>query len=339
MFCSSVSPGDDKDIKTDFMVQHNQVEEEGHKTDFIVQHKQVQEGQMFEPSGEDVDDPMEQEEADKEEDYPRTIVYQDQDEKQGHYPRTIVYQEGTPGEEHSGLTEFSLTNIPIEVIEEGDRGETGVYDGEGVTGEVYREEEEDTGRVYEEEDGDRRQDNLVHGKVPGRVENVVYEEKGSVGYEEEGERRERAVGDEEEGVRGEVELYEEEGQVKRETVVYEEQERRGGSVVYEEEERRGGSVVYEEEEKEERLSLAQQLELIQGQSNLREEEGISDHVISIEEDGQITIEQLHSPPPTFPEWWLRLSSTFLSFLSSGHLVDLWLVCSDGEAVPAHQVLL
>ena len=155
-----------------------------------------------------------------------------------------------------------------------------------------------------------------------------------MGYEEEeeeGEMRERAVNE------VEVELYEEERKVKREAVVYEgEEERVRGRVVYEE--GRAGSVVYEEEEREERLSLAQQLELIQGQSQLREE-GISDHVISIEEDGQITIEQLHSPPPTFPEWWLRLSSTFLSFLSSGHLVDLWLVCSDGEAVPAHQVYI
>ena len=43
--------------------------------------------------------------------------------------------------------------------------------------------------------------------------------------------------------------------------------------------------------------------------------------------------------PQYPEWWRRISSTFLSFLSTGHLVDLWLVCSDGEAVPAHLLIL
>ena len=42
--------------------------------------------------------------------------------------------------------------------------------------------------------------------------------------------------------------------------------------------------------------------------------------------------------PSLPEWWLRLSSTFLSFLSSSHPVDLWLVCRDGFTVPAHQLL-
>ena len=61
-------------------------------------------------------------------------------------------------------------------------------------------------------------------------------------------------------------------------------------------------------------------------------------MISIEEDGQITIEQV-AEAPLHPEWWARLSSTFLSHLSSGHLIDLWLLCSDGEAVPAHQLLL
>merc|ERR1719244_1909828 len=73
---------------------------------------------------------------------------------------------------------------------------------------------------------------------------------------------------------------------------------------------------------------------------------VEDHVISIEENGQITIEQVRSQQkpnpvssPKFPEWWLRLSSTFLSYLSTGYLVDLWLVCSDGEAVPAHQLVL
>jgi len=91
---------------------------------------------------------------------------------------------------------------------------------------------------------------------------------------------------------------------------------------------------------------------------------ISDHVISIEEDGQITIETfrkdvevlvdkaqsdprtLHSDskppvpsPPKFPQWWQRLSSIFHTYLHSAYLVDVWLVCMNGEAVPAHQLLL
>ena len=57
----------------------------------------------------------------------------------------------------------------------------------------------------------------------------------------------------------------------------------------------------------------------------------------------VQVHEEHSPPPhtlpPFPEWWRRISSTFLSFLSTGHLVDLWLVCSDGEAVPAHLLIL
>ena len=117
-----------------------------------------------------------------------------------------------------------------------------------------------------------------------------------------------------------------------------------------------------QEREEGRLSLVRQLGLLQEQQQ-REEEEISDHVISIEENGHITIEQVfnpfsffscfnkknaqvheeHSPPahivPQYPEWWRRISSTFLSFLSTGHLVDLWLVCSDGEAVPAHLLIL
>ena len=79
----------------------------------------------------------------------------------------------------------------------------------------------------------------------------------------------------------------------------------------------------EEQEEQEDVVLAQQFGLMQDQDKLREdEEDISDHVISIEEDGQITIEQGHGPrhsPPLFPEWWTRLSTTFLSFLSTGHL--------------------
>jgi len=135
---------------------------------------------------------------------------------------------------------------------------------------------------------------------------------------------------------------------------------------------------------ENRMTLAEQLALIQsgaqihlqreqngrqlGSISLGPESEIRDHVISIEENGQITIEQISndkefednsdsempedpvfievtensskSPhtPPTFPEWWLRLSSTFLSFLSTGYMVDLWLVCCDGEAIPAHQLI-
>ena len=141
------------------------------------------------------------------------------------------------------------------------------------------------------------------------------------------------------------------------------------------------SNVFQEEN---RMTLAEQLALIQsgaqihlqrdqngrqmGSISLGPETEIRDHVISIEENGQITIEQISndkdfeensesdmpedpvfievtensskSPhtPPTFPEWWLRLSSTFLSFLSTGYMVDLWLVCCDGEAIPAHQLI-
>jgi len=143
----------------------------------------------------------------------------------------------------------------------------------------------------------------------------------------------------------------------------------------------GDSNVFQEEN---RMTLAEQLALIQsgaqihlqrdqngrqlGSISLGPESEIRDHVISIEENGQITIEQISngkefednsdsempedpvfievtensskSPhtPPTFPEWWLRLSSTFLSFLSTGYMVDLWLVCCDGEAIPAHQLI-
>jgi len=130
------------------------------------------------------------------------------------------------------------------------------------------------------------------------------------------------------------------------------------------------------------LTLAEQLALIQSAAQIhiqregdngidsvsqRQRSEIKDHVISIEENGQITIEQINSDkeseqsdselvedsvvievpdqsikvlhtPPSFPEWWLRLSSTFLSFLSTGFMVDLWLVCCDGEAVPAHQLI-
>ena len=124
-----------------------------------------------------------------------------------------------------------------------------------------------------------------------------------------------------------------------------------------------------------RMTLADQLDLLQSGAQLAslEQPGeMRDHVISIEENGSITIEKIRradggtengaedeeedevletdlscddieekSPhtPPKFPEWWLRLSSTLLSFLSTGHLVDVWLVCCDGEAVPAHQLLL
>ena len=122
-----------------------------------------------------------------------------------------------------------------------------------------------------------------------------------------------------------------------------------------------------------RMTLADQLALLQSGAQLAslEQPGeMRDHVISIEENGSITIEKIgledsrtedgeeeeeedletelrcddsgeKSPhtPPKFPEWWLRLSSTLLSFLSTGHLVDVWLVCCDGEAVPAHQLLL
>ena len=109
-----------------------------------------------------------------------------------------------------------------------------------------------------------------------------------------------------------------------------------------------------------RLSLADQLH--NSNQTLDQANGIRDHVISIEENGKITIEKIgiddeddvdteddnlgmnHDPkqphtPPKFPEWWLRLSSTMLSFLSTGYLVDVWLVCCDGEAVPAHQLIL
>lgn len=143
----------------------------------------------------------------------------------------------------------------------------------------------------------------------------------------------------------------------------------------------GGSNVFHDDQ---RMTLAEQLALIQSGAQIhlqRDQNGrqlntisldpsseIRDHVISIEENGQITIEQInnekdyeehsdnetpedpvfievtensskspHTPPP-FPEWWLRLSSTFLSFLSTGYMVDLWLVCCDGEAVPAHQLI-
>ena len=135
-------------------------------------------------------------------------------------------------------------------------------------------------------------------------------------------------------------------------------------VIEEEDEGGGEEEEFEEEVEEEerektewqegeqgRLNLVRQLGILQQQQQVdeeeEEEEDISDHVISIEENGHITIEQVHdedqSPPPhslpAFPDWWTRISSTFLSFLSTGHLVDLWLVCSDGEAVPAHLVLL
>ena len=109
-----------------------------------------------------------------------------------------------------------------------------------------------------------------------------------------------------------------------------------------------------------RISLSDQLSL--NTSDLSQAGDIRNHVISIEENGRITIgidqqyhggagnlstileEPLVTPkqphtPPKFPEWWLRLSSTLLSFLSTGYLVDVWLVCCDGEAVPAHQLLL
>ena len=120
-----------------------------------------------------------------------------------------------------------------------------------------------------------------------------------------------------------------------------------------------------EEEADNRMTLADQLALLQSGAqlaNLEQPGEMRDHVISIEENGRITIEKIgledgrpeveeeddgddcdqeRSPhiPPKFPEWWLRLSSTLLSFLSTGHLVDVWLVCCDGEAVPAHQLLL
>ena len=131
--------------------------------------------------------------------------------------------------------------------------------------------------------------------------------------------------------------------------------------------------------------LADHINLNNTSIGLDQAGGIRDHVISIEENGRITIEKIgiededqdedqeedelgvarllsggkqpHTPP-RFPEWWLRLSSTLLSFLSTvnytpieliiffnllkclqGYLVDVWLVCCDGEAVPAHQLLL
>ena len=84
---------------------------------------------------------------------------------------------------------------------------------------------------------------------------------------------------------------------------------------------------------------------------------IQDHVISIEENGRITIEKIPSGEESEsseveeeggseqeggagrPEWWSRLSATLHSFLGSGQLVDTWLLCQAGEAVPAHQLLL
>ena len=110
-----------------------------------------------------------------------------------------------------------------------------------------------------------------------------------------------------------------------------------------------------------RISLSDQLSL--NTSDLSQAGDIRNHVISIEENGRITIgidsqfqggaggnlstileEPLVTPrqphtPPKLPEWWLRLFSTLLSFLSPGYLVDVCLVCCDGEAVPAHQLLL
>ena len=110
-----------------------------------------------------------------------------------------------------------------------------------------------------------------------------------------------------------------------------------------------------------RISLSDQLSL--NTSDLSQAGDIRNHVISIEEKGRITIgidsqfqggsgwnlstileEPLVTPrqphtPPKFPEWWLRLFSTLLSFLSPSYLVDVYLVCCDGEFVPAYQLLL
>ena len=110
-----------------------------------------------------------------------------------------------------------------------------------------------------------------------------------------------------------------------------------------------------------RISLSDQLSL--NTSDLSQAGDIGNHVISIEENGRITImidsqfqggarwnlstileeplvtsRQPHTPPK-FPEWWLRLFSTLLSFLSPSYLVDVYLVCCDGEFVPAYQLLL
>ena len=109
-----------------------------------------------------------------------------------------------------------------------------------------------------------------------------------------------------------------------------------------------------------RISLSDQLSL--NTSDLSQAGDIRNHVISIEENGRITIgidsqfqggagwnlstileEPLVTPrqphtPPKFPEWWLRLFSTLLSFLSPSYLVDVCLVCCDGEVVPAYQLL-
>ena len=89
--------------------------------------------------------------------------------------------------------------------------------------------------------------------------------------------------------------------------------------------------------------LADHINLNNTSIGLDQAGGIRDHVISIEENGRITIEKIgiededqdedqeveelgvarllsggkqpHTPP-RFPEWWLRLSSTLLSFLST-----------------------
>ena len=250
--------------KSSFLIPVDSLQKQTEKATYIVRLPEKTEVERlkeeFMEVEEDVDDPMaqpEQEEAEEEE----------EKEKEDFSEAGVVF-DGAAVENHpevDTINQFSLSHIPIEVIQEGEGG------------------------VDEEE------------------------------FEEEEEEREKTEEEEEEW-----------------------QEREEG-----------------------RLSLVRQLGLLQEQQQ-REEEEISDHVISIEENGHITIEQVsnpisyslclltktcsiaqvheeHSPPPhilpPFPEWWRRISSTFLSFLSTGHLVDLWLVCSDGEAVPAHLLIL
>ena len=254
------------------------------------------------------------------------------------------------------------SNIPVKMEdkEEGERAGTRVYEEDGL---------DTTWEGYNEEEGERRQGLLVHGEewkravemvvdggeegekrresVPNerewREEGVIYEGpkgqrrgKSMLDDRVEGKRRqERILHDWDELERmEEYAVYEEDinmGAVKHEE---EDGEREQGTRVNEEEqETRVGTVVFEEDGTE--MRMRQDWEVMQGQLQEGMEDGSRDHVICIEKDMHITMAQV----PSFPEWWLRLSSTFLSFLSSSHLVDLWLICRDGSSVPAHQLLL
>ena len=202
-----------------------------------------------------------------------------------------------------------------------------------MEGEKEEGEREGT-RVYEEECRDTTWE--VHAVEEGEiVDNELRGQKCILNVEEEGEmRKEKMLDDGEELERSEECVVFKEN-MKGAVVHKKEGAKQGqGTMIYQEEqETTGGTLIIVEDETKERMS--QDLEVMQW----RFEEGIEDfsrdYVICIEQEGHVTMDQI----PSLPEWWLRLSNTFLTFLSSGHLVDLWLVCRDSFTVPAHQLLL